>query len=82
MCKRLTGTRVFLGDLLSYYLLTDIAKGGEETYGLMVRYRDEQVSIRELTPQQEDVLEFLDKLLQGAVTPVAVQDVVDDWLLI
>lgn len=73
--------------LLEYYLLTDYASfdgAGLDLYGVEVvlhrpgRAKPEIRSIRRITPVGSQVLRLLQRLSNGAVTPAALGDVVDD----
>ena len=69
----------FSGSPIHYHLL--ITRTGELTqYGVCADWRREEVSIPELSTREEAVLELLDALRRGVVPPLALRDVVDDWL--
>lgn len=69
-------------DMPVYYdLLTEELEGEKECYGLRVRCGEETAEARDLTCSQRRIQELLESLVRGAVTPVALGDVVEDWLL-
>ncbi len=78
--------RLFVGEArcrasqARYYLL---GEGTEESgsYGVLVEMDGEEASAADLSPSRQRVLELAEALVRGAVTPVALRDVVDDWLL-
>lgn len=63
-----------------YYLLEE---DGEDSgsYGVQVELEGEKASARALSPSRQKVRALAETLARGAVTPVALRDVVDDWLL-
>ena len=64
------------GTVIRYRILTAAAG-----YGIAVVYRGEQVVIEDLTSRREEIEGLVLKLRKGRVTPVALRDVVEDWLL-
>jgi hypothetical protein len=50
-------------------------------YGIAVACGGEQAAIENLTPRWEEIEALAVKLRKGRVTPVALRDVVEDWLL-
>ena len=67
MKRRLAGESRCKDAALRYYLLTEV--GGE------------QAAVSGITTARQRVQGLLDGLIRGQVTPVALRDVVDDWLL-
>ena len=67
------------GGWVHYYLVTEEANDGVE-YGLSLRYGTEEVTVPKLGLAGEEVCALLKTMLRGKVTPVAVWDVVEDWL--
>ena len=63
-----------------YYLLEEDAED-RGSYGVHVELAGEEASVRDLSPSRQRVLELTEALVRGAVTPAALRDVVDDWLL-
>lgn len=63
-----------------YYLLEEDAEDCG-AYGVQVELKGEEASVRDLSPSRQRVLELTEALARGAVTPAALRDVVDDWLL-
>ena len=70
-----------LGRPVYYELLAEELEGEKECYGLRVRYGEETAEVRDLTSSQRRIQELLEALIRGAVTPVALDGVVEDWLL-
>ena len=66
---------------IRYFLLKKYVKGQGETYGISVESDEEQVTVRQITTKREDIEELLERLIRGGVTPIAVRDVMEDWLL-
>ena len=62
-----------------YLLEEDVEDCG--AYGVQVELKGEEASVRDLSPSRQRVLELTETLARGAVTPAALRDVVDDWLL-
>ena len=50
-------------------------------YCIAVACGGEQAAIENLTPRREEIEALAVKLRKGRVTPVALRDVVEDWLL-
>lgn len=78
--------RLFVGEArcrkskVRYYLL----EGEPEepgSFGVEIEMDEEKTSAANLSPSRERVLALAEALSRGAVTPVALRDVVDDWLL-
>ena len=63
-----------------YYLLEEDAEDCG-AYGVQVVLAGEEASVRDLSPSRQRVLELAEAMARGAVTPAALRDVVDDWLL-
>lgn len=59
-----------------YYLLEETA-----SYGVEIELEGESAAVRDLSPSRERAGELARRLIRGTVTPVALRDVVDDWLL-
>lgn len=66
--------------LVHYYLLEENT-GPERRYGIRVECGADQAELRDLTPVAGRARGLLEAMCRGAVTPVAVRDVVEDWLL-
>ena len=64
-----------------YYLLEEETEEDGTTYGVQVEMEDEAAAVPDLSPSRERVEDLAAALVRGAVTPVALRDVVDDWLL-
>ncbi len=63
-----------------YYLLGEDPEA-PGSYGVQIKMEGEEASVKNLSPSRERVLELAEALARGAVTPMALHDVVDDWLL-
>lgn len=59
-----------------YYLLEE-----DRSYGVEIELEGETASVRDLSPSRQRVRALAEALVRGTVTPVALRDVVDDWLL-
>lgn len=74
--------KLFVGEALCresparYYLLEE-----DGSYGVQVELEGEEASAADLSPSRQRVRELAEALVRGTVTPVALRDVVDDWLL-
>ena len=69
------------GREIRYYFLTDQARQQEESCGVLVEFGGEEAAIMDLSPSRRRVRSLLGRMSRGTVTPVALRDVVDDWLL-
>lgn len=69
------------GAALRYYLLTEESAAGA-LYGVQAELNGERTAVPGITMSRHRVQNLLDGLIQGQVTPVALRDVVDDWLLV
>lgn len=67
--------------MLVYYYLLEENTGPERSYGIRVECGADQAELRDLTPVAGRARGLLEAMCRGAVTPVAVRDVVEDWLL-
>lgn len=80
MRKLLMGEARCRASQARYYLLEEEAeKPG--AYGVQIEMEGEEASVRDLSPSRQRVEALAEALVRGAVTPVALRDVVDDWLL-
>lgn len=68
------------GRRMEYYILSE-PQGELEDYGVAIRQDGERACVRRLTPIAGRVLALVERLRSGSVTPVALEDVVNDWLL-
>lgn len=78
----LMGTGCCCGETVKYYLLEDAAGSIAEQYGISLECGKEQATLPGITVSQSRILSLLDTLISGSVTPVTLQDVVEDWLLL
>lgn len=60
-----------------YYLLEE----GAASYGVRIELEGESAAAPDLSPSRRRVKELAERLARGTVTPVALRDVVDDWIL-
>lgn len=81
MRKRLVGEARCRAAQARYYLLEGEPEEDGRSYGVAVELGDEEEAVPDLSPSRERVEALAGALLRGAVTPVALRDVVDDWLL-
>lgn len=72
------GSADCLGKTIYYYLLQSGVC--HPHYGIKVLFGDENVVIPKISTRKESVCALLEQMLQGAVTPVTVSDVIEDWL--
>lgn len=79
--KRLVGESRCRGFQVWYYLLEEEPEGGGTSYGVGVELEGESAAVPGLSPSRRRVEELAERLVRGTVTPVALRDVVDDWLL-
>ena len=90
MRKLLVGEAQCRAFQARYYLLEEESETSG-SYGVQIEMEDEEASVRDLSPSRQRVeiarlsgalsAEEAEALVRGAVTPVALRDVVDDWLL-
>ena len=78
--RRLAGKAECCGRKIWYYILSE-RKRREVCFGLSVVYRDEEVQIHSVTGDYGDIRALLTRMKRGKVTPVAVRDVIEDWIL-
>ncbi|MCI9643934.1 MAG: hypothetical protein HFF97_04290 [Oscillibacter sp.] len=78
--------KLFVGEArcrssqVRYYLLEEDAEE-PGSYGVQIELEGEEASVAGLGPSREKVRDLAEALVRGAVTPVGLRDVVDDWLL-
>lgn len=65
-----------------YYYLTEETKDGVKSYGVLVKFKERHAYIPNLAPSRNLVQSLLETLIAGAVTPLTVHDIIDDWLLV
>lgn len=80
-------TKTWTGDQLhlEYYLINDVLLGGSvECYGVEILAKQggrvEYAGIPHITLKGTRILELIDLLAAGSVTPTGLSDVVQDWL--
>ena len=81
MQKQLAGMAVCGKLPVHYFLLKEQLEDQTPVYGVSVEYGGEEDSVRQLAGSRERVETLLAALARGSVTPVALRDVVEDWLL-
>lgn len=81
MRKWLVGKARCRAAQAQYYLLEEEAEGGGPSYGVEIDLEGESAAVRDLSAARGRVEALAAALVRGAVTPVALRDVVDDWLL-
>ena len=81
MKRRLMGESRCGDAALRYYLLTKKSAMGV-LYGVQAELNGERTAVPGITLSRRRVQSLLDGLIRGQVTPVALRDVVDDWLLV
>ena len=60
-----------------YYLLEE----NGDSYGVGIELKGESAAAPDLSSSRQRVEELAERLARGTVTPIALRDVVDDWLL-
>lgn len=80
MRKRLTGTAQCRDFQVRYYLLEECSPEGT-VYGVGSERDGESIELRDVTASRAQAQALLDSLARGQVTPAALRDVVEDWLL-
>jgi len=82
MRKLLMGEARCRSAVARYYLLEEEPGEGETaSYGVQVEMEGESAAVPDLSPSRQRAAELAEALVRGSVTPVALRDVVDDWLL-
>lgn len=76
MRKLLIGESRCRGLPARYYLLEETG-----SYGVGIELEDESAAVSGLSPSRRRARELAERLVRGAVTPIALRDVADDWLL-
>lgn len=69
------------GETLHYHLLVEEVENLGENYGVLLEGFGQRAAIPGITVIQDRALALLEGLRRGAVTPVGLRDVVEDWLL-
>lgn len=59
-----------------YYLMEE-----KMSYGVQIELEGESAAVTGLSPSRRRVRELAERLVRGTVTPIALRDVADDWLL-
>ena len=79
--RRLAGTAECRGKTIRYDILSERLGPKKVCFGISVVYRGEEVRILGVTREYKAIKALLRRLKRGRATPVAVRDVVDDWVL-
>lgn len=80
MRKELVGEARCRTAQVRYYLLEGEPEEGV-SYGVQIELEEETAAAPDLSPSRRRVAALAAALARGAVTPVGLRDVVDDWLL-
>lgn len=80
MRRILVGETDTLGEKTSYYILEQTT-GVIENYGVEIVRGAEKCCIEKIAVSGDRVWSLAELLLKNTVTPIALMDVVDDWLL-
>ena len=67
--------------LVRYYLFAETREDYEESYGILAESGGERAAVPNITVSQRRIQALAEVLMRGAVTPLTLRDVVDDWLL-
>lgn len=67
------------GRAVHYYLVAE-RTADTERYGLQVCYGEEAETVLDITTSGGQIRLLLGSMVRGGVTPVAVREVVEDWL--
>lgn len=81
MRKWLVGEARCRASQARYYLLEEDTEEDGPSYGVQIELEGEEAAVRDLSPSRQRVEVLAEALVRGGVTPVALRDVVDDWLL-
>lgn len=82
MYKKLMGSAEIGNLTLDYYLITEFLDIGRADYGVELRSScGERTCVRGVTVSYDAIHTLLLNLMVHTVTPVALRDVIDDWLL-
>ena len=79
MQKKLAGTCWEQGIPIEYYITED-GTDGMTRYGLFVTYGEESCIVPRISISREKVMDMLDGLMQKAVTPCGVKEVLGTML--
>ena len=69
------------GNEVRYYILSEELDNGTEDYGVLAAYRGETADVCGVTMCRTEIEDLMGCLRRGGVTPTALRDVVEDWLL-
>ena len=69
------------GSPIQYHLLAEEAESGIGSYGVRVILGEEIASLPGVTGSQTAIMELIEAMIRGTVTPVSAREIVDDWLL-
>ena len=80
MQKVFVGAAILRCRIIKYYLITTPRDSTQKTYGAMVEYLGEKVSISDISISLQNVLTLIRCMHRGRVTPATARDIVEDWL--
>lgn len=82
MRSLLFGRKEICHQPMDYYLLTETCGNLCESYGIEISCENgDDALVRGITLSQSKILVLLSMLMEYAVTPVTLKDVVEDWVL-
>lgn len=81
MRKHFIGRAPCQNAWISYYLLEEKGPKSGTLYGVQAELMGETAAMPGLTTSQPRIRGLLASLIQGGVTPVTLENVVEDWLL-
>ena len=76
------GFRRLDGGSVAYHLLVEEVEGLGENYGVRLEGFGRTAAVPGVTMDPNRALSLLEALRRGAVTPLGLRDVVEDWLLL
>lgn len=79
MRELLTGEREVFGMRFAYYLLAENLNG-RDAYGVRICGPAEEITVRDLSGSPQTIQTLTKRLMDGLVTPVTLEDIVEDWL--
>ena len=78
--RLLVGEAQIRASQARYYLL-ESEPWERESYGVIIELEDEAAAVPDLSSSRERVQALTETLIRGGVTPIALRDIVEDWLL-
>ena len=74
------GERYIEDRRYEYYLLAETGEHDLEQYGVKIADGEDGAVLRDVTSSQRNIQALGELLMDFSVTPVALRDVVEDWL--